>query len=294
MLASLTARLLCVARQCYAIATDGPVADAPDSNQIGYLEAPQGFAAGDERIDAALVGRSGDGILLAFRGTLPPDSPNHGQAILDWLSDIDAILCVAPGFTGRVHQGFLGALNALWPAVEPALRALIGKFPKTPVYVTGHSKGGAVANLAAIRLKPLLGDTPIFVVTFAAARPGDAVFAAAYDKAIPHGVRYEYADDIVPHVPPSDAFLAMFRELPFLQQTLPTLTPGYVSVGDLHFIDWSGAVVGDSTLLRLERFKHLAELMVGFGFQTIVADHSIQPGSGYEKAIYQLPATSVA
>lgn len=84
MPAALCGRLLCVARQTYAVLADGAVPEAPNSDQIGYLGAPQGFVAGRDRIDAGLVGESADGILLAFRGTLPPDSPNHGQAVLDW------------------------------------------------------------------------------------------------------------------------------------------------------------------------------------------------------------------
>ena len=63
------------------------------------------------------------------------------------------------------------------------------------------------------------------------------------------------------------------------------MTPGYASVGDLHFIDWDGNLVGDSPLLNFERFTHLAKLMTTFGFATIVDDHSISLGSGYDKAI---------
>ena len=71
---SLTGRLLCAARQSYQIVGDGPVPAAPNSDQIGY-GTPDGFAVGPARIDAALVGEADDGIIVAFRGTLPPDSP---------------------------------------------------------------------------------------------------------------------------------------------------------------------------------------------------------------------------
>jgi hypothetical protein len=292
MPASLTARLLCVARQCYQVKASGAVPDAPDSNLIGYLGAPQGFAAGERQIHAALVGQSGDGILLGFRGTLPPDSPDHGQAIRDWMGDLDAVLLTGTGLPGGVHQGFFGALDALWPAVGPAITGLIDKSPQSPVYVTGHSKGGAVANLAAIRLKASRPDAPIFVATFAAARPGDPVFAAAYDESIAHSVRYEYTDDIVPHLPPDAVFSTMFSTIPTVAPTVRGLKLGYASVGELRFIDWSGNIVGHSPLLTFERFKHLAELMAELRFETIVGDHSIQPGSGYEQAIYKLTDTA--
>jgi hypothetical protein len=164
--------------------------------------------------------------------------------------------------------------------------------PAKPVYVTGHSKGGPLANLAAMRLRAALPKTtPVMVATFAGARPGDDAFAAGYNAAIPHGARYEYADDIVPHLPPSDEFVAMFKDVPQIGPTVQKLTLGYASVGDLHFIDWSGNLVADTPLLRIDRFLHLAKLLATFGFATIVADHSIAIGSGYDTAIETLPWT---
>ncbi|MEI9988357.1 MAG: hypothetical protein WDN69_37820 [Aliidongia sp.] len=158
--------------------------------------------------------------------------------------------------------------------------------PNKPFYVTGHSKGGAVTYLAAMRLRTAYpAKFPVFVATFAAARAGNDLFAQAYDAAIPHSARFEYADDLVPHLPPSDAFIEMFKRVDFFAPTLNGLTPGYASVGDLHFIDWDGNLVGDSNLLEFHRFTHLAELMVGFGFQTIADDHSIAPGAGYDKGV---------
>lgn len=283
---SLTGRLLCAARQSYQITGDGPVPAAPNSDQIGY-GTPDGFAVGPARIDACLVGEADDGIIVAFRGTLPPDSPNHGQAVLDWASDLDALLVNdTGGLPGKVHQGFRDALGALWPKVEPAITQRSQNSPAKPIYVTGHSKGGALANLAALRLRAQFpASTAIIVGTFAAARPGDAAFAKAYDAAIPQSARYEYADDIVPHLPPSNEFSVMFQNVPFIAGTLRGLTRGYASVGDLHFVDWNGNLVGESPLLRFERFTHLAALMAGFGFVTIVADHSISPGSGYDNAL---------
>lgn len=287
---SITARLLCAARHAYDVSVTGPVADTPNSTRIGFVGTVDGFAAGTDRIDAALVGEAADAIVVAFRGTLPPGSPNPGQVILDWANDVDAVLVTDPGLPGKVHQGFLGSLNGLWPSVEPAVKSRSAASPAKPIYVTGHSKGGPLANLAAMRLHAALPATPVMVATFAGARPGDDTFAAAYKTAIPHGARYEYADDIVPHLPPSDEFVAMFKDIPQIGPTVQKLTLGYASVGDLHFIDWSGNFVPDTPLLRLERFASLAKLLVTFGFATIVADHSIALGSGYDKAIEALPA----
>src|SRR5438270_130185 len=80
---------------------------------INYVTGPVGFAAGDKQIDAALVGETAGEIVVGFRGTLPPDSPDHLQMIRDWANDCDALLVEHGGFTGRVHQGFLGTLEDL-------------------------------------------------------------------------------------------------------------------------------------------------------------------------------------
>jgi hypothetical protein len=283
---SLTVRLLCAARHAYDITASGDVAGTSDSARIGFIDAIEGFAVGIDRIDAGLVGETAEAIIVAFRGTLPADSPDHAQAILDWADDCDALLVADPGVPGCVHQGFLGALTALWPGIEPAVKARSAASPSKPVYLTGHSKGGPLANLAAMRLRSALpAGTPILVATFAGVRPGDPAFAAAYDAAIPHSARYEFADDIVPHLPPSDEFLMMFRNIPHISDTLQRLTRGYASVGELYFIDWSGSIVGDAPLLRFERFTHLARQMTNFGFATLAADHDISIGSGYDKAI---------
>ena len=230
---SITARLLCAARHAYDVTATGSVAVTPDSGRIGFIGPVDGFAAGAINIDAALVGEAQDAIVVAFRGTLPPGSPNPGQVILDWANDVDALLVTDPGgLPGHVHQGFLGSLNALWSAVEQAVKTRSAASPAKPIYVTGHSKGGPLANLAAIRLRAALpAAIPVMVATFAGARPGDDVFAAAYKTAIPHSARYEYADDIVPHLPPSDEFIGMFSAMPQIGSTIQKLTPGYASVG---------------------------------------------------------------
>lgn len=285
---SITEKLLCAARLAYTIIGTGPVARNDDSQAAGFGEMPAGFTGGDDLVNAGLVGETDDGIIVAFRGTLPPSSPNKGQMILDWLDDLNAALVPdTSGLDVNVHQGFRDALDSLWDGVTAAIKA---KASTKPIYVTGHSKGGAMAYLAAYRLKKaLLQSAPVYVATFAAARVGDQGFANAFNAALPHTARYEYADDIVPHVPPSDFFRTMFQTVPFLKDKLGELPAGYASAGELHFIDWSGTLVADSPVLRFERFTHLAHLMEGFDFGTIAGDHSIAPLSGYAKGIAALP-----
>ncbi len=282
-MANLTLRLLYACRQAYQIvANDVPVPDAPNSGDIGWIGSPIGFVGGPDNIDAGLVGEILEGNVIAFRGTLPPDNLNF-QTFLDWLNDLDALLVPDPqGLPGKVHQGFRDARDAIW---GPIVQALTAK-PAKPVFIVGHSKGGAVADLAAARLHKERPATQIAVCTFAAARPGDPQFASSYNSAIGHSDRYEYHDDIVPFLPPSDELYDLIKRIPAVDQLIGHFNSGFASVGRLYFIDWNNKIVPDSALLEFERFLSLAKLIAELQFQTIADDHGIGPGSGYADAPY--------
>jgi hypothetical protein len=149
-----------------------------------------------------------------------------------------------------------------------------------PVYITGHSKGGGIAHLAAMRLNAA-GILPTEVYTYAAPRAGDEAFAAAYNHAI-SAFRYEYADDIVPHLPPDIDFLNALKNIPVIGKYFNELPSfDYADVGTLRFIDWNGQIVGDSVLLEAERVVRLSLLIVTGKFSQIVGDHSSGCGNGY-------------
>jgi hypothetical protein len=179
-----------------------------------------------------------------------------------------------------VHRGFSHSVNELW---DWTLGQAKSRKPGKPLYVTGHSKGGAMAGIAAMKFVAA-GYQP-YVCTFEAARCGDPAFAAAFAKAVPHAVRYEFQDDLVPHLPPEDAFLALFRKLPRFQQALSMAVPDYRPLGALNFIDWQGHVQADSPLLEAQRYAHLIALIVQRDARTIINDHSIGPGSGVASAL---------
>ena len=156
----LATRLLCASTQAYVIKRSGPArATLPPpvpsrSLRIGFVEPPHGYATGLDRINAALIGMADDGLIVAFRGTLPLDGPDIARSVLDWIGDTNAPLVNDPSFPGQVHQGFRDALQELWPDVGPAITAAAQA--DKPIYVTGHSKGGALANLAAISMTVML------------------------------------------------------------------------------------------------------------------------------------------
>jgi hypothetical protein len=283
---TLDGRLLCASGAAYAITNNAPViATEPNSvytNGAGFTQAPSLIVAGPREIDSCLVGRIPDGVVVAFRGTLPLDVTQM-PTVIDWYNDFNAVPVVANGFPGTVHGGFLAAFTALLPAIRSAIQQQrVDNAVNQPVLITGHSKGGAIASLLALTLKTV-DNLPVKVVTFAAARTGTTAFAAAYSAAAIDHTRYEYGEDIVPHMPPStDGLLQLLSSLPIIGQRFAGLQRyDYASVGTLEYIDEIGHLHDDDTALRLQRDLTLVQEIVRGRFRQIVAAHSIGCGSGY-------------
>jgi len=277
--------------------------------EIGFQPGTLHFNRPNE-VDACYWGETIDGaIILAFRGTLPPGLARENLAeffavLFDWLNDADILQVKGQDLAGRVHAGFLRSLDALWPLLGlDALRAAVAAGKK--LYVTGHSKGASLAFLAAYRLT-YTGIKPNAIYTFAAARPGDRDFKTAYDQVCPPTWRFEYRDDVVPHLPPqtggwldalqvhraaatkfpaeaphltapSDVMAAAER----LISRLETVSlPQYFSAGTLAFIDWSNPPIleTDSLTLTLEREFSLAAKFAELRLAEIAQDHSASGG----------------
>lgn len=289
---TLDGRLLCASGAAYAI-TGSMKTLAPDPKNLyiegaGFLQPPAIVVGGDDSIDGCLVGRTADGIVLAFRGTMPLDF-NNPPSVRDWVGDFHADAISVVGYPGCVHAGFSEALAVLWPGITDAMKALPAG--SGPLLITGHSKGGAMAALAAWKLKQITGLPPLKVVTFAAAKPADADFRIAYQTAGIEQTRYEYNIDIVPHLPLSDeGFLDVLKRFPL--QNLPWFHDllvdvnrfDYQPVGTLRYIEADGQIV-DGDPLRQKRDQTLAVQILFGHFGQIAANHSIGCGSGYMKAV---------
>ncbi len=271
---------------------------------VGWLEPPmvirREVLLGHRTIDQAIVGRVPEGVIVAFRGTLPPffgGQQDGWSVVLDWLNDSLSVCVEAPEYGGGVHLGFSDSMRRLWAnsghslgvgnAIQAMLdQSLLDRRARRHLFVTGHSKGGALANLAAMRAAKAVEwrDMPVSVATIAAARAGNHAFARAYAATRIACLRYELAHDLVPHLPPGP------RTPDWVRALIHPLAPKLAAI-DYHPVGLQ--VTGEAArhgrwlgsrrrLPRLfdRRGLSLAALMPG-----ILTAHAICPDSGYDRLI---------
>jgi len=94
------------------------------------------FGVDKNSAQAALVEHS-DYLCMVFRGT---------NEIEDWLDNLNAF--GTKELFGEFHRGFWFSLEDVWAPINDRCREL-QKIKPRPVFITGHSLGGAMATIAA-------------------------------------------------------------------------------------------------------------------------------------------------
>lgn len=122
--------------------------------------------------------------VLAFRGS-------ELTSWKDWF--VDALFFKQAWLQGgKVHSGFAGALDVIWPDLEKSIEHI------TSIIFTGHSLGGALATLAASKLQSHCQK----LVTIGAPAIGNAEFVSSTEKALTGKMaRYVNCCDVVSRVP---------------------------------------------------------------------------------------------
>ncbi|KAK4530913.1 hypothetical protein CCYA_CCYA06G1770 [Cyanidiococcus yangmingshanensis] len=102
----------------------------------------------------------------------------------------------------RVHEGFLTSYLSIYQEVELEVTRRYKSNPR-PILISGHSLGGALANLAALHLaiRLELNDTSMMLTTFGSPRVGDLYFARLLDFMVPIHFRVTNAADAVARLP---------------------------------------------------------------------------------------------
>lgn len=145
----------------------------------------------DKKTDTqALVTGKGSHLVVCFRGT------SSGK---DALVDTRFLKTKAFGGRGKVHRGFNKALDSVWPQVQAAVDEL-GADKK--IFVSGHSLGAALAQLAAHRFA--LSDHSIAgVYVYGSPRIGNPEFRDAYNELLEAKTFLHINNtDIVARIPP--------------------------------------------------------------------------------------------
>ncbi len=286
---------MCACGCAYYIQTSDGQYNPPPSNPftgtVNFSGTPTAIQSQDQ-LNACLVGQNADGIIVAFRGTLPPDLDDP-DSVLDWLQDFFAAPTTGSNVPGKVHSGFYQAVMSILTDVNNAVQTLLtGSETPPPVYVTGHSKGGAMASISAYVLSQSYQVPIQQVVTFASPKPGDGDFQTGYESVIGNQVRYENYGDIVPLLPPSDTFIALMVALlaliPDVGQDLANLFKSaegwdYQAVGSEEFITENFDVISNESWAAqtLAVFLELGEDLLELNFSSLGDAHSLQCGYGY-------------
>jgi len=139
-----------------------------------------------------------DQIVVSFRGT-------HNA--IDWLDDLDMTKVSYPGVAGgEVHQGFYEAWKILKTGVMNATTILMDLYFNTPILLTGHSLGAALAYLAVLDIKSYANETnndcQVNTYTYGSPRWGNLIMAQYFSFQVNENWRLVNHHDVVPTVPP--------------------------------------------------------------------------------------------
>jgi len=226
-------------------------------------------------------------LILAFRGTQTTE-------FQDIKTDADVGLQPAPR-GGRVHPGFLKAFIS----VEAEIQAALDQFGELPLYVTGHSLGGALAIVATRYLRYAQWAA---TYTFGGPRVADDAFFEDFRTPV---YRVVNGADVVARLPFGEAvsiLLGLIRMIPIngtfaVAEWLRSKLVGYthpVYGGSIYLSDSintapdvNGIPYGDLQVRQDPEFVWRVRLVVTRflrgGYTAFVGDHSI---SLYAEKLY--------
>ena len=175
-----------------------------------------------------IVSSTANLVVVSFRGS----EGENTEAVKDWLLtnlNFQPILLPDLGFFVRIHKGFWKASEVIQQPLYTAIYQQ-GGFSGKDLWITGHSLGGALANICAFWLRNL--DKKVAgVYTFGAPKPGNWSFKKRYENYFDISChRMQNKGDIVYRLPSVlDFFL-----LPGHRKII------YRAVGKAKYLGWAG------------------------------------------------------
>jgi len=190
----------------------------------------EGFRFFQGKGTECMVGWNESAVIVSFRGT----ELKSTSALYEIGTDMNTIP-VPFESGGKVHQGFLKGLEEIWDGPEGLqafLDETIEEDPSRPLWMTGHSLGGALATLCFARTPRAKG-----LYVYGAPRVGDQEFVDIIQgRPI---WRMEHGRDPVPMVPPD----------------LPNVQFSFKDPGKLVFISKDGRIQDERPVFTREDYK---------------------------------------
>ncbi|GEA20350.1 lipase family protein [Vibrio harveyi] len=208
--------------------------------------------------------------VLAFRGT-------EATSLNDIKSDAKAAITKCKT-SGRVHEGFHEAFESVQKELNTALDELA---ESKPLFITGHSLGGALATIAAKRLKFKHGIAACY--TFGAPRVGDKEWIATIKTPI---YRVVNAADSVTMLPPNDVAIGALSTgvgfIPWIgtkaKEFLLEKFSGYIHGGNMRYLTncKKGEYKDVQLLYSVSFLFRLKAVLIGkLPYKKFLSDHSI-------------------
>jgi hypothetical protein len=251
-------------------------------------------------------------ILIAFRGTMFTEINDWATDLMAEPIDTSTITPTPPYvFPGSVHSGFYLSLAEILPQIQTEVNTLLSSLGSdTPIAITGHSKGGGMASLAAYYLVNGSGlgisTSQVTTTTFASPNPGDTNFAAAM---VPFNQKnfINYLD-LVPWFPLTQLYSyfisSYFQESPISNPSMQAIlllvlktmaTWNYASAATqtpyINAPNSSGDYIIDPTVSEFTALEYIETAFATASgnqspnFEAILAAHSHGCGGGYMFAI---------
>jgi hypothetical protein len=183
-------------------------------------------------------------VVIAIGGT----NPNN---VRNFITDSQFIPLPFDSF-GKVHGGFLNALNIIWPQLKELIRKMHESGHEKNIHLTGHSLGASIATLAAIKI---LGPEIKYqhlrnLYTFGSPHVGLKDFVDSFNKlfeekrqnAVPNNFRFVHQWDVVTRILETEKRLREkskeTAKLDFDKWGIGSVLPDYKHVG--HFVYFNG------------------------------------------------------